>query len=234
MDAEQFQHCFVSWVASLIGVPQGVVAVDGKAVRRSKGAHAAIHMVSAFAARQRMALGQVQVTDKANEIVAIPKLLEMLEIEGAIVTIDAIGCQRAIARKIIEKKADYILALKGNQGTLREDVDLFVAEQKAQAFKDASISRHEDVDADHGRVETRVTTVIHDIGWLQDHHKWPGLNSVVIVDSTRELNGESERESRFYITSLALPASQIGLAIRRALVHIAGPGMVGCSFPLWF
>jgi predicted transposase YbfD/YdcC len=214
LDAEQFQRCFVAWVASVIGVPEGVVAIDGKTVRRSKGAHAAIHMVSAFAARQRLALGQVKVTDKANEIVAIPKLLEMLAIEGAIVTIDAIGCQRAIARKIIDKKADYILALKGNQGRLHDDVGLFAAEQKATDFKDAIISRHETVDADHGRIETRVTTVIHDIGWLQDRHKWPALSSVVIINSTRELHGRTERETRFYITSLALPASQIGPAIR--------------------
>lgn len=214
LDAEQFQRCFAAWVASLIGVAEGVVAIDGKTARRSKGAQAAIHMVSAFAARQRLALGQVRVADKANEIIAIPKLLEMLAIEGAIVTIDAIGCQRAIARKIVEKKADYILALKGNQGTLRDDVDLFVAEQKAKHFKDTILSRHETVDADHGRIETRVTTVIHDIAWLQDRHKWPSLNSVVIVDSTRELHDKTERETRFYITSLTLPASQIGPAIR--------------------
>ena len=123
LDAEQFQRCFVAWVTSLVGVPEGVVAIDGKTVRRSKGALAPIHMVSAFAARQRLALGQVKVADKANEIIAIPKLLDMLAIEGAIVTIDAIGCQRAIAQKIIDKRADYVLALKGNQGTLRGDVE---------------------------------------------------------------------------------------------------------------
>jgi hypothetical protein len=137
LDAEAFQRCFVAWVAALIGVPEGVVAIDGKTVRRSKGvAKDAVHMVSAFAARQRLVLGQVKVADKANEIVAIPKLLDMLAIEGAVVTIDAMGCQRAIAQKIVDKKADYILALKGNQGSLREDVDLFVAEQKAKDFKD--------------------------------------------------------------------------------------------------
>src|ERR1019366_7564121 len=107
LDAEAFQRCFVAWVAALIGVPKGVVAVDGKTLRAPKGAAKdAIHMVSAFAARQRLVMGQVKVADKANEIVAIPKLLDMLAIEGAVVTIDAMGCQRAIAQKIVDKKAD--------------------------------------------------------------------------------------------------------------------------------
>jgi hypothetical protein len=122
LDAGQFQHCFVAWVASLTGVAEGVIAVDGKAVRRSgnrRTGKAAIHMVSAFAARQRLVLGQVKVAEKSNEIIAIPKLLGMLVIEGAIVTIDAMGCQREIAKTIIDQKADYVLALKGNQGSLR-------------------------------------------------------------------------------------------------------------------
>src|SRR5436309_12362777 len=148
LDAEQFQRCFVSWVAALTGAPAGVIAIDGKTSRRSyqkKGGKAPIHMVSAFAARQRLVLGQVKVADKSNEIVAIPKLLEMLAIEGATVTIDAMGCQRDIAQKIINKKADYVLALKGNQGTLCEDVELFLAEQKAASFKDTTISRDQTV-----------------------------------------------------------------------------------------
>jgi predicted transposase YbfD/YdcC len=122
LDAVKFRHCFVSWVASLTGAAAEVIAIDGKAVRRSfqkKGAKAPIHMVSAFAARQRLVLGQVKVAEKSNEIVAIPALLDMLAIAGAIVTIDAMGCQRDIAEKIVDKKADYILALKGNQGTAR-------------------------------------------------------------------------------------------------------------------
>ena len=127
-----------------VAAPAGVIAIDGKTVRRSyqeKGKKAASHMVSAFAARQRLVLGQVKVADKSNEIVAIPKLLDLLAIEGAIVTLDAMGCQRDIAQKIIDKKADYVLALKGNQGTLREDVEVFAAEQKANGFQDTTISR---------------------------------------------------------------------------------------------
>jgi predicted transposase YbfD/YdcC len=221
LDAEQFQRCFVAWVASLIGVPQGVVAIDGKTVRRSKGADRdAIHMVSAFAARQRLVMGQVKVADKANEIVAIPKLLDMLAIEDAVVTIDAMGCQRAIAQKIIDKKADYILALKGNQGTLRNDVELFAAEQKSKVFQDTTVSHHRTVDGDHGRIETRDITIIHDIEWLQKSHQWPALKSVVMVESTREFPGSSqattkiERETRFYITSLVLDAALIAPLIR--------------------
>jgi predicted transposase YbfD/YdcC len=221
LDAEAFQRCFVAWVAALMGVAEGVVAIDGKTVRRSKGAaKEAIHMVSAFAARQRLVMGQVKVADKANEIVAIPKLLDMLAIQGAVVTIDAMGCQRAIAQKIVDKKADYILALKGNQGSLRDDVELFAAEQKANDFKDTTVSRHQTIDGDHGRIETRNITVIHDVGWLQDRHHWPALTSVVMVESTRVIPGhdqdadKSEHETRFYITSLALAACLVGAFVR--------------------
>jgi predicted transposase YbfD/YdcC len=214
LDAEAFQRSFVAWVSSLTGIAAEVIAIDGKTLRRSKGAKAAIHMVSAFAARQRLVLGQVKVADKANEIVAIPKLLEMLSIEGALVSIDAMGCQRAIARKIVDNKADYVLALKGNQGSLRDDIEVFAAEQKARAFKDTTISRHETVDGDHGRIETRTITVIHDVDWLQQRHDWPGLKGVVIIDSSREIGAKIERQTRFYITSSILSASQIGPVIR--------------------
>src|SRR5215467_9522689 len=169
LDNAEFQRRFVAWVAKLIGVSADVVAIDGKTLRGSankKGAKAAIHMVSAFAARQRLVLGQVKVADKSNEIIAIPALLDMLVIEGAIITTDAIGCQRDIAQKVLDKNADYILALKGNQGTLREDVELFAAEQKANGFSDTKITQHKTVDGDHGRIETRTYTVIHDVTWL--------------------------------------------------------------------
>ena len=217
LDAETFQRCFVSWVASLTGAPADVIAIDGKTSRRSyqkKGAKEAIHMVSAFASRQRLVLGQTKVAEKSNEIIAIPKLLGMLAIEGAIVTIDAMGCQREIAKTIVDKKADYVLALKGNQGSLREDVELFAAEQKTNGFKDTKLTRHETVDGDHGRIETRAYTVIHDIAWLQKRHDWPGLKSVVMVESTREIGNKIERETRFYITSLVLAAHLIGPVIR--------------------
>ena len=217
LDAEQFQSCFVAWVAAVAGVPAEVIAIDGKTVRRSgqkTGAKAAIHMVSAFAARQRLVLGQVKVAEKSNEIVAIPKLLDMVAIEGAIVTIDAMGCQRDIARKVINKKADYVLALKGNQGSLRDDVELFATEQKAKGFADTKISQDTTVDGDHGRIETRTTTVIHDVKWLQKRHDWPGLKGVAMVESSREISGKVERETRYYIISMVMAAALLGPVIR--------------------
>ena len=217
LDAEAFRRCFVTWVSTLIKAPAEVIAIDGKTSRRSgsrKNSKEPIHMVSAFAARQRLVMGQVAVAQKSNEIVAIPALLDMMAIEGAVVTIDAMGCQRAIAKKIIDKKADYIIALKGNQGTLHEDVKLFVSEQKAKDFEDATVSRHETVDGDHGRIETRKYTLIHDVAWLEQRHDWPGLAGLVIVESTRETASKVEPETRFYITSLKLPAATVGPMIR--------------------
>ena len=217
LDAKAFQRCFVAWVAAITKMPAEVIAIDGKTSRRSyqkKSSKEPIHIVSAFAARQRLVLGQVKVNEKSNEIVAIPALLDMMAIEGAVVTIDAMGCQRTIAKKIIDKKADFILALKGNQGALHEDVKVFVAEQKAKDFKDTTVSRHETVDGDHGRIETRRYTVIHDVGWLQERHDWPGLQGVVMVESTREIGGKMDQETRFYITSLALLALAIAPMIR--------------------
>jgi predicted transposase YbfD/YdcC len=212
LDAEQFQKCFVNWAAAVTGAPADVIAIDGKTSRGSgsKRGRGPIHMVSAFAARQRLVLGQIKVDDKSNEIVAIPALLDMLDIEGAVVTIDAMGCQRKIARKIIDKKADYVLALKGNQETLREDVELFANEQKSGDFKDTTVTRHETVDGDHGRVETRRTTVFHDVGWLAQRHDWPGLKGVVMVESERRIDEKIEHETRFYITSSLVTAHVVG------------------------
>jgi predicted transposase YbfD/YdcC len=115
----------------------------------------------------------------------------MLNLKDAIVSIDAMGCQREIAQQILDKGADYILALKGSQGTLREDAELFAAEQKANGLKNTTVSRHETVDADHGRIETREYTVLHDVSWLQERHEWPGLKSVIVVESTRETGAKA-------------------------------------------
>ncbi len=217
LDAELFQHCFVAWVAALTGAPAELIAIDGKICRRTyqkKGAQEPIHIVSAFAACQRLVLGQVKVPEKSNEITAIPRLLDMLAIEGAVVTIDAMGCQRAIARKIVDKKADYVLALKGNQGSLCEDVTVFVAEQKGRDFRDTMVSRNETADGGHGRVETRTTTVIHDIVWLQKRHAWLSLAGIVIIDSRREMGDKIETETRLYVTSSILPAELLAAVVR--------------------
>jgi predicted transposase YbfD/YdcC len=217
LDAEQFQTCFVAWVAGLTGLDAGIIAIDGKTLRRSYqegGAKAPIHMVSAWSAGQSMVLGQVKVADKSNEITAIPKLLDMLTIKGALVTIDAMGCQREIAANIVEKEADYVLALKGNQGNLRDDVEEFFTEQKANQYADCKPSRHQTLEKSHGRIETRTVTVVGDIDWLKERHAWTGLASIVMVECCREVAGKSQRESRFYITSLPASAERIGLAIR--------------------
>ena len=216
LDAQAFQRCFVAWVASLTGAEPDVIAIDGKALRRSshkKGGSGPIHMVSAFAARQRLVLGQVKVADKSNEITAIPRLLAMLDIEGAVVTIDAMGCQRDIAKAIVDSKAHYILALKANQESLHDDVALFVREQKSRDFRDAVTSRDTTVDGDHGRIETRTTTVIHQVGWL-DEHRWPGLKSIIVVEAQREIDATIQTETRLYVTSLALPAQAAGPLVR--------------------
>jgi predicted transposase YbfD/YdcC len=192
-----------------------VIAIDGKTSRRTRGkGKAALPLVSAFAARQRLVLGQAKVADKSNAIVAIPKLLDLLQIEGAIVTIDAMGCQRAIARKIVDKKADYILALKGNQGRLRADAELFADEPVACGFADTTVTRTQTVDGEHGRIETRTVTVLHDVDWLRQRHDWPGLTALAMVESVREVADKVEQERRFSITSSALTAEHLAPAIR--------------------
>lgn len=216
LDPVAFRRCFVAWVGGLTRAPVELIAIDGKTSRRARGAgKEAIHTVSAFAARQRMVLAQTKVSEKSNEIVAIPALLDMLSIEGATVTIDAMGCQRAIAKKILDKKADYILALKGNQGMLQEDVALFVAEQKSRGFADTAVSVDKAVDGDHGRIETRRVTVIHDVEWLKARHQWPGLRGVIVVDSLREIGDRRETETRLYLTSSHLDANRLGLMVRQ-------------------
>lgn len=221
LDAQQFQRCFIAWVSSLTGLAADIVAIDGKTLRRSYqegGAKAPIHMISAWSARQSLVLGQAKVADKSNEIVAIPELLDLLTIKGATVTIDAMGCQREIAKKIVDKQADYVLGLKGNQGTLRDDVELLFAEQAARDFADLGVTRHQTVEKSHGRIETRSVTATHDIDWLKKAHRWPGLQSIVRVESVRELgvraDAKIERETRFYIASSTADAEALGEAIR--------------------
>ena len=218
LDAEAFQRCFIAWVASLTKLGPDIVAIDGKTLRRAYqegGAKAPIHMISAWSARQRLVLGQAKVAEKTNEITAIPDLLDLLTLKGATVTIDAMGCQKEIAKKIKDKEADYVLALKGNQGTLQQDVELFFTEQKARLFKDTTIDRHETLEKSHGRIETRTYTAIDAIGWLKERHDWVGLKSIVMVESVREIiGGKTERETRFYISSLSADAERQGEAIR--------------------
>lgn len=217
LEAEAFQRCFLSWAETLSGAVKGIVAVDGKTLRRSfdrAAGKGAIHMVSAWSSRQSLVLGQRVVDEKSNEITAIPELLELLALEGAIVTIDAMGCQKAIAQKIIDRKADYLLGLKGNQGTLREDVELLFTEQEARGFAELTVSRHDSTDAGHGRIEQRTCIATEDIAWLKQRHPWIGLRSIAMVRSTRETGKETEADTRFFISSLPANAAHLAQAIR--------------------
>lgn len=217
LDAAAFQSRFIAWAQGLSGTIKGVVAVDGKTLRRSfdrTGSKGALHMISAWSSAQKLVLGARAVDEKSNEITAIPELLDLLAIKGAIVTIDAMGCQKKIAEKIIAKGADYVLGLKGNQGSLREDVELLFDEQMANGFKDIAISKAVETDAGHGRIETREVVATADIGWLKERHNWKGLTSIVMVLSTRETATGIERERRFYISSLPADAEKLGAAIR--------------------
>lgn len=219
LDAEQFQSCFIAWVGSLTKLGPDIIAIDGKTLRRAYqegGGKAPIHMISAWSSRQRLVLGQAKVAEKSNEITAIPELLRLLTLQGAIVTIDAMGCQKEIAKTIIDQGADYVLALKNNQGRLSADVELFFAEQKACAFSDTIISRRQTLEKSHGRIETRIYTATSDIAWLTKQHRdWKCLRSIVMVESVREIvGGKTERETRFYISSIEANAERRGEAIR--------------------
>ena len=172
-----------------------------------------MHIISAWSSAHKLVLGARAVDEKSNEITAIPELLDLLALKGAIVTIDAMGCQKKIAEKIIDKGADYVLGLKGNQGSLRDDVELLFTEQMACGFKDVAVSRASSCDAEHGRIETREVCAIEDIAWLKERHDWRGLRCVVMVVSSRETAKRDEQERRFYISSPA-DAEKLAHAIR--------------------
>ncbi len=172
-------------------------------------------MVSAWASENRMVLGQVKVEAKSNEITAIPELLTMLEVAGCIVTIDAMGCQREIAAKIVDKEADYVLAVKANQGTLYEDVVRYFDWALKDKFKQTVYTSYETTGGEHGRLEVRRYYAADDIEWLSQKADWKGLQTIAMVESERTILGEeTSRERRYYISSLAADALQLGRAIR--------------------
>lgn len=219
LDGEAFRDAFVSWVAGLRAVNQDseVIAIDGKTSRRSGSPAAGIeplHLVSAWASDQRLVLGQEALRGRDNEIVAIDRLLQWLEITGALVTIDAIGCQRGFAQTIIDNDADYLLALKGNQPALHDDVALWFNDGLEAGFAEAGVDFHETVDADHGRIETRRHWVAHDIDWLKQRHDWPGLAAIAMIEREREVGAKTTRTRHFYIASMAAPAALIAKAAR--------------------
>jgi predicted transposase YbfD/YdcC len=213
LDANVFEEAFMSWVKSFqLNFNNMVVAIDGKTSKGSAdGAQKAIHMVSAFASELGITLGQVKTEEKSNEITAIPELLKLLDIKGSIVTIDAMGCQHKIASAIRDKEADYLLSLKGNQGSLHDDIiELF-----DNPPKDLTFETHEDVDKGHGRIEIRRSKVTTDIDWVRKMHpKWKDLNSIIEIESTRIIKDETTVEKRYYISSLKSSAAEILNATR--------------------
>ena len=212
IDPEAFEQCFYNWVQGLIDVSgAGALHIDGKTLRRSfdGAAHkAALHMVSVWASKAELALGQIATDQKSNEITAIPRLLELITLHGAVVTIDAMGCQRDIAEKIVKGGGDYILAVKDNQPELHEDLKLLFDEAKTNNFEHMGYDVHETTEKNHGRIETRRVWVTREVDWLRQRGEWKNLRSAVCVESQREVldpaGGPSQRstETRYYISSV--------------------------------
>lgn len=216
---EQLQSSFLSWVRALrrTGAGAELIAIDGKTARRSFDSSKdkpAIHMVSAWANRNRLVLGQVKVENKSNEIEAIPQLLDLMEIEGCIVTIDAMGTQKKIAQKIREGKADYVLALKANQTAMHENVKLYLDDALGRNFRDVPFDSHTTVEKDHGRFEKRDYYVSSELSWLPEAKAWKDMKSIGMVRATREIKGDSRTETRYYISSLPAEAKGFAEAVR--------------------
>jgi predicted transposase YbfD/YdcC len=220
LDSQAFEQCFLNWIQSMTqAMGAQVIPIDGKKVRQSFDRSAgskAIHVVSAWACEHRLVLGQVKVDDKSNEITAIPKLLDMLELAGCIITIDAMGCQKEIATQIIAKKADYVLALKGNQGKLSEEVSRWFEQGRKQGFAGIEHSYHETTEAGHGRIEIRQywSVPVSALGELTQQKQWSGLKSVGMVVCERRLWNKTTLEVRFYISSLESDAQVLADAVR--------------------
>jgi predicted transposase YbfD/YdcC len=218
LSAVAFQRCFARWIQAVFTVTQGqVIAIDGKTLRRSydrSSDKAAIHMVSAWASANRLVLGQVKTDDKSNEITAIPELLKLLDVKDCIVTSDAMGCQRAIAAQIIAQEGDYVLALKGNQGGLYDDVRTFFDAAQARQFNGIPHGYHQTVEGGHGRVEVRRYWTVDQIEWLADRPKWKDLKLIGMVESERHIGDTVTVERRYYIASLTNDAVRFGHAVR--------------------
>jgi len=212
LDPKELEKSFVNWVKDVSELTEGeIVSIDGKSIRGSRKHHSKsmVHMVSAWAHQNHMVLGQVKTSEKSNEITAIPRLLEIIAIKGCIVTIDAMGCQTEIAKKIIQKEADYVLAVKGNQGNLEQDLNYTMKICKP-------VDTYKDTDAGHGRIETRKCSVYSDLSNIENADKWENLKTIVRVESIRHIKstGQQQKETRLYITSLEPSAKKIAETIR--------------------
>ena len=217
LNPDAFGKCFIDWIRVLINIPDEVVAVDGKTLRRShdrSNGKSAIHMVNAWAVHQGLVLGQVKTEAKSNEITAIPELLKLLELKGSVVTIDAMGCQKEIAKQIVDQEADYLLSLKGNQGNLHKEVELLFEDGKKNDFKDLPHDSFTTVDGDHGRIETRRYTTVADVDWFEEKDKWAKLTSFAMIESERDIDGRITVETRYFISSLPSDAKRFAAAAR--------------------
>lgn len=212
LEPAQFRRCFQDFMGRFAETCQGVIAIDGKVLRRSfdtASAKSSLHMVSAWGCEQRLVLGQIATDAKSNEITAVPKLLAMLSLKGCIVTVDALNCQRDIARQIVDQGGDYALALKGNQGTLHDDVRMFLDDPATTA-----ITADTTVDGDHGRIETRTSTISTAVDWLQEDHHWPGLKAIGKIVRTRETGAKTTTETAYYLLSTPTTAARFGQVVR--------------------
>jgi len=213
LDPNQFRDSFQRFMAQFSEQLEGVVAIDGKVLRRSfdrASGKSALHMVSAWGSQLRLVLAQIATDAKSNEIRAVPKLLRMLALKGAIVTADALNCQRAIAEQIVEQQGDYALALKGNQGTLYDDAVLLLDDPELKASSSAPV-----VEADHGRIETRTATVSTEIDWLIKQHRWPGLKAIGKVVRERQTAGKTTTETAYYLLSAPLVPERFNEVVRQ-------------------
>lgn len=216
----EFQTCFVDWVQNIFRVTEGeVIAVDGKTARRSyekgqQNGHGPIHMVSAWASKAGFVLGQQKVDGKSNEITAIPLLLKVLELKGCIVTIDAMGCQKEIARQIVEQQGDYVLALKGNQSSLAQGVATSFEQATLRRFEGLDYAVYEDVDKGHGRIEVRRCETLSGLLWLDDAKDWVGLKTICKLTSIREIKDKTTTEVRYYISSIVDNTQKIAESVR--------------------
>jgi predicted transposase YbfD/YdcC len=220
MKVAAFEECFLSWIEAIATETKGkVIAIDGKTLRRSfdrASGQSALHLVSAWAAENRLCLGQVKTEEKSNEITAIPELLKILELSGAIVTIDAMGCQKDICKQIVDQGAEYVISLKGNQGNLHKEVEDYFVWARAIKFKELEHSYAETVEKDHGRIQKRRCWSVDEIDWMQEAQKWKGLRSICAVELESEdlTTGKVSVETRYFISSLQSNAAELLKAVR--------------------
>ena len=211
LDPEAFHKWFLGFMGQFAQGCEGVLAIDGKTLRRSYDraeGQSPLHLVNAWAAEQRLVLGQLAVDGKSNEITAVPKLLEMLALPGMVVTADAMHCQRQLSQQVLDQGADYVLALKGNQESLNEDVRLFLDDPNTPVAQATQTSKG------HGRIETRMASISDDVAWLQERHQWPGLAAVGKITAKRQTGERTSEESRYYLLSQAFPPERFNAIAR--------------------